>query len=97
MLFYVGWQPRAGQGPKEGEAGLEVFSRWEPPQGFEIKGIWGRPDRGGFAVCEVASAEASYEATAPWAGTYLDYEIVPIVEIEKAVELLNKGIAFRNG
>ncbi len=45
----------------------------------------------------MTSAEVVYEATAPWSEAYLDYDIAPIVEIEMAVELLNKGIAFRNG
>lgn len=96
MLFYVGWKPRAGQGPAEGEAALEAFSRWKPPTGLEMKGMWVRPDGGGFCLCETASAEAVYEATAPWSGTLLDYDIAPIVEIDKGVELLSKAIAFRN-
>ena len=88
MLFYVGWKPRAGQGPEEGEAGLKVFARWKAPKGLEFKGMWGRAD---------ASAEVMFEATAPWAGAYLDYDIVPIVDIAKAVELFDKAIAFRKG
>ena len=97
MLFYVSWKQRAGQGPEEAEASLEVFSRWKAPAGLEFKGFYGRADGGGFALIECASAEVLFEATAPWAGTYLDYEIVPVVEIEKAVELLNKAVAFRKG
>ena len=97
MLFYCGWRARAGQGPKEAEAALEVFSRWEPTEGMEIKGMWARPDGGGFCLCEVTSAEVVFEATAPWSEAFLDYDIAPLVEIEKAVEILNKGIALRHG
>lgn len=97
MLFYVGWKPRPSQGPSEAEAGLEIFSRWQPPEGLEFKGMWGRSDGGGFCVCEASSAEVMFEATAPWAASYLDYDIVPIVDIEKAVEIQNKAIAFRQG
>ena len=97
MLFYVGWKPRAGQGPTEGEAGLEVFSRWEAPEGLEFKGMWARADGGGFCICEASSSEVAFEATAPWSGVYLDYDIVPIVDMEQAVEIQNKAIAFRNG
>jgi hypothetical protein len=39
VLFYVSWKNRAGQDPEGLEAGLEVFSRWEPPAGFECKGM----------------------------------------------------------
>ena len=63
---------------------------------MEFKGFYAA-DGGGFCLCEATSAEAIFEATAPWAGVYVDYEIAPIVEIQKAVELLNKGIAFRKG
>lgn len=96
MLFYVGWKARAGQGPKEAEAALQVFSRWQPPAGMEMKGMWARPDGGGFCLCEAASAEVVFEGTAPWSETYLDYDVVPIVEMEKAVELMKQAMAFRN-
>ncbi len=97
MLFLVSWKQRAGQGPNESEAGWEMYSRWEAPEGMEFKGFYGRADGGGFCLCETDSAEALYEASAPWAGVYLDYEIVPIVEMEKAAELSMKAAAFRKG
>jgi hypothetical protein len=97
MLFYVGWTTRSGQGAETADKGLEVFSRWKPPQGLEFKGMWARADGGGFCVCEASSAEVIFEATAPWAGSLLDYEISPIVEIQKGVELQMKAIAFRKG
>jgi Domain of unknown function (DUF3303) len=97
MLFYVGWKARASQGPKDSEAALEIFSRWQPPAGMEMKGMWARPDGGGFGLCETTSAEVVFEGTAPWSDAYLDYEIVPIVEMEKAVELMKKAISFRHG
>jgi hypothetical protein len=97
MLFYVGWKARAGQGPEASEKSLEVFARWKPPQGLEFKGMWGRADGGGFCVCEAASAEAIFEATAPWSGAFLDYDIAPIVPMEKAAELQMKAQVFRKG
>jgi hypothetical protein len=97
MLMYVEWKPRAGNGPKESEAALETFTRWSPPAGMEIKGMWARADGGGFCLCEVDSAEAALEATGPWVDAYLDYYMAPVVEIEKAVEVMQKAIAFRNG
>ncbi len=97
MLFCVSWNPRAGQAGPESEAALEMFTRWTPPAGMDIKAMYARVDGGGFCVCEVSSAEVVFSATAPWAGVYLDYEVVPIVEIDKAVGLLQEAIAFRNG
>ena len=59
--------------------------------------FYARADRGGIAVVEVDSADTIFEATAPWAGVYNDYEVVPVIEIERAVELLNTAVAFRDG
>jgi len=95
MLFYIGWKVRLGEGEKALQAAWELFSRWTPPEGIEFKGMWQRPDGGGFGICEVSSAEALYEATAPWSGAYLDYDIVPIVEIAKAGEIAKNAAAFR--
>ncbi|MFC1661776.1 DUF3303 domain-containing protein [Gemmatimonadota bacterium] len=97
MLFYVGWKIREGQGADELEASWDLFSRWEAPDGLEFKGMWSRADGGGFCVCEASSAEVLYEATAPWAGAYLDYEFAPIVEMEKGHALSAKAAAFRKG
>ena len=97
MLFYIRWKGRVGQGPEALDAAWALFSRWEAPEGLEFKGMWQRPDGGGFGICEVASAEVLYEATAPWSEAYLDYEVVPIVEIEKAHEIAVKASAFRHG
>jgi hypothetical protein len=43
--------------------------------------MWQRPDGGGFGLCEVASAEALYEATAPWSESYL----LAATEVSRAV------------
>jgi hypothetical protein len=95
MLFYVGWKPRAGQGPETVEKGLEALSSWRPREGFEFKGMWVRADGGGFCVCEVASAEVLYEFNAPWSGA--NYEMCPIVDVAKALEIQQKAIAYRKG
>jgi len=98
MLLLVSWKPFPGNTPADREKGLEIFSRWSPPAGMDIKAMYSRADNGGgFCIVETETAEAAYTATAPWAGSYLEYDIVPIVDIEKAVEICNAAIAFRNG
>jgi hypothetical protein len=97
MLFLITWKPRAYGGTAEQEESLQVFSRWQPPAGVQFQGMWSRPDGGGFGIAEVQSAEALLEATAPWAGVYLDFEASPIVEIQRGVELTQTGIRFRKG
>ena len=96
-MLYVGWN-REGHGPEEGEKSFELFTRWKPPQALQMKGMWARArTSGGFCICEASSAEVVFEACAPWADVLLDYDIIPIVEVDKAVELLKKAIAFRKG
>lgn len=97
MLFFISWKPRAAGGAAEQEAGLEVFGRWQPPAGVKFQGMWTRADGGGFGIADVQSSEALLEAMAPWAGTYLDFESCPIVEIQRGIEIVQTGIRFRKG
>src|SRR4029079_7272419 len=97
LRFVVRATSREGQRPEEGDKSLELFTRWKPPQALQMNGMWARADGGGFCICEASSAEVVFEACAPWADVLLDYDIIPIVEVEKAVELLKKAIAFRKG
>jgi hypothetical protein len=97
MLFFIGWKERPGGGVAEQEQGLEVFNRWQPPVGVEFKGMWARADGAGFGIAEVQSAEALLEAMGPWAGTILDFETCPIVEMDKAMPLFQKSMQFRRG
>jgi hypothetical protein len=96
MLFYVGWKVGVGLGREALEASWALFERWEVPDGVELKGMWQRADGGGFGVWEAQSSEAIYEATAPWAEAYLDVDVAPIVEINKAFEISNEAKAIRD-
>jgi len=53
------------------------------------------PDGRGFVITEIKTAEAAYEGVAPWSGVLLDYDVVPVIEVDKAIGLLQKAIAFR--
>jgi hypothetical protein len=65
MLFFIGWKPRLAGGTVEQEKGLEVFGRWQPPEGVEFQSMWSRADGGGFGIAEVQSSEALLEAMRP--------------------------------
>ena len=52
-------------------------------------------DSTGFALIEAESAEALMEGTAVWAGVLLDYDVIPVVPVETAVEIFQKAIAYR--
>lgn len=95
MLFHTTWKYKSGYTEEDQKRVLGLWSKWQPPEGMEIKAFYVGVDGRGFLITEAQTAEAVYEAVAPWAGVLLDYEIVPIVEVGKAVELLQKTIAFR--
>lgn len=95
MLFHVTYTPRPGLTASEQKSSLEWWSRWTPPNGFDIKSFHVSPEGSGFLVAEVATAEALVAANAAWVGVIFDYRIVPVIPIEAAVPLLEAAIAFR--
>ena len=95
MLFMQIYKPKAGFTHEDQKKALKLWENWSPPEGMEIKSFYTSPDGRGFLLIESSSAEAAFEGMALWAGVYLDYEFVPVVEIEKAVPLLNKAISSR--
>ena len=95
MLFHTTFTPKPGYGHEDQKKALELWSRWTPPEGHEIKSFYMSSDGRGFIVTEITSAEAGFEAAAPWASVYLNYDTVPVVPIDEAIPILQKAIAFR--
>jgi hypothetical protein len=93
MLFYTTYKPKPGFGHEDQKQALELWSKWQPPAGIEIKAFYLSADARGFVISEAKTAEAIFESIAPWAGNLLDYEIVPIVEMDKALPPLQKAVA----
>ena len=95
MLFHSTYRPRAGLTHEEQKKVLDMWLKWNPPAGLEIKSFYLGPNAEGYIISEAETAEAMFEATAAWSGVYLDYNIVPVIEVEKGVPILQKTIAFR--
>jgi len=95
MLFHSTYKPRACSTHEDQKKILAIWSKFTPPEGFEIKAHYTSPEGGGFVIFEAATAEAIYEVNSLWSSVYLDYDIVPIIEVEKGVELMNKAVAIR--
>ena len=53
------------------------------------------PDGRGFLITEADDAAAVFEAVAPWSGVLLDYDIVPVIEVEQAVPIWKKVMEKR--
>lgn len=95
MLFHTTFKPKANYGHQEQKKTLELWSKWQPPQGFQIRAFYFAVDGRGFTIVEAQTAEAMLEVTALWARVYLDYEIVPIVDLDQALPRIQKAIAAR--
>ena len=95
MLFHMSFRPKTGYTHNDQKSVFKLWENFLPPEGYEIKSFYMGTDGRGFAIIESTTAEAMYEALAIWAGVYVDYDIIPVVEIDKAVELTNKAIAKR--
>jgi hypothetical protein len=95
MLFLIPYKGKPGRSEAEDKRVIDLFVKWKPPAGFTIKSHYGRADGGGFLIVDAESAIAIYESNATW-GAFLDFEVVPIVEIAEAVPVLQRVIAWRD-
>ena len=95
MLFHVTFHWKAGVTTEDQASTIKIFADWSPPDGFAIERFVVGADGTGFLIVSAESAEALYRTTSIWAGAYIDYEVVPVVEIEKSIEILSEGLAFR--
>jgi hypothetical protein len=97
MLFMTIMKAKAGSTHEDQKKILELWAKWAPPKGLELKSFYFAPDGRGFILAEADSVEAIIESQAPWSGVLIDYDVTPVVPVDKAVELLQKGIAIREG
>ncbi len=95
MLFHVTWEfiDTSEDGVRRS---LEVFSKWQPPEGAEFKGFYGFTDgTGGVALIEVDSAATLARTSAPWV-PWLRFTTTPIVPIEESSAIAGEAVAFRD-
>ena len=95
MLFMVSWEfidtSEAGE-----KASLELFSRWQPPEGADFQGFYGFADNsGGVAIVEVDSAATLARTTAPFV-PWLRFTARAIVPVEESASIAGEAIAFRD-
>jgi hypothetical protein len=96
MLFAVNWVNTNGATEERDKRTLKLFTNWKPPAGFDFKGFYDYVDgHGGVAIVEAASAEVMLEALVPWA-TFFEFNVRPIVSIEKSTPILEKVLAWRD-
>jgi len=99
MKYLVCWtQRRSGSSGEEEiseDRALKVFSKWAPHADLTIQAFLSRIDgRGGYVLLETDSADALLDGPAVF-GPWLDYDIIPVVDIQDAVVATEKGREFR--
>jgi hypothetical protein len=98
MKFIVQWTTRFGSEPKDNlkssESLLEAFGTWAPPNEWTISEFIARVDgRGGLLICETDDL-ASMSKTVAQYGAWLDYDVIPVVDIGDNVADLVAGNAW---
>jgi hypothetical protein len=73
----------------------QLFGRWQPPKGYEIKAHYVFADgTGGLTLVETGSEAAMYEAIVPWSA-FVEFRVAPLLEIEKSFPIATASIAWR--
>ena len=95
MLFHVTWQ-FTDTSEDDIRRNLQVFSKWQPPDGVQFQGFYGFADgTGGVAIVEADSGETLFETTAPWT-PWLRFTATPIIPIEQSTQIATKAMEFRD-
>jgi hypothetical protein len=92
MLFGIVYTPRNSSEASE-KRSLQLFTSWQPP--IDFKGHWALATGGGIAVAEADTAEAVFEAVAPWSA-FFDFQVTPAIPVEDAVPIFMKTNAWRD-
>jgi Domain of unknown function (DUF3303) len=99
MRYAMTWTNRLGGSGKENEEGvrraLELFSKWQPPDGTTFHQFVGRVDgEGGFAIVETDDATQLLTETLKFA-PFNVFQIHPVVDMNEWAQAAQGGIEFR--
>ena len=99
MKYVMAWTSRINSSGMENEKAvqraLQLFSKWQPPQGMKIHQFVGRIDsEGGFAVVETDHPTELLNSTNKFA-PYNVFQIYPVVDINEWAQQAQDGVEFR--
>ncbi|MEO8718563.1 MAG: DUF3303 family protein [Burkholderiales bacterium] len=95
MLFAVMYSYRESTSEVTIKRLNALFANWQPPKGYEIKVHYSFADgSGGLSLVETGSEAVMYEALVPWA-PFVEFRVVPAMEIEKAFPIGMAAVAWR--
>ena len=101
MKYVSSYQFRLNGSAEENEASLrrafELFGKFKPVEGLTIHHLVGRLDgNGGFSILEADDPLALADQTTKF-NTFADYQIYPVADLPDVIQLIQKGVAFRDG
>jgi hypothetical protein len=97
--YLMSWKTRAAgtaqQNHDDGKSILEAFAKWQIPADQNYKEFLSRVDgEGGFAVIETDNQAGLLDGVSKFL-TWLEFDIVPVVDIMDAVSVLSAGADYR--
>jgi hypothetical protein len=100
MKYLVSFTSRQGGSPTDIEAaekrGMDVFSKWTPPEGVTFHQFLSRIDaRGGYAVVEADDPTLVAEGPAKFA-PWFDFQVTPVLDMTQAIAIGQEAIDFRD-
>ncbi len=97
--YVVSWRFRLGGTAQENHEDtkrlLDTFAKWAPPSDQDFQQFLGRIDgQGGFAVVETDNPASLGQGPGIF-GPWLEYEVVPVLDIMDSVGITTAGSEFR--
>ena len=98
MDLLVSWKNRPGASTEENEAsakrGLQLFSKWSPPEGAVFKQFLTRLDGdGGYALVSADDPKLILDSSVKF-GPMFEFSVVPVMDIMEAVPVFNEAIEW---
>jgi hypothetical protein len=97
VKLLVSWTTRSGGGDNEAAAkrGLELFSKWSPPESVTFHAFVLRLDgNGGFALVEGDDPASLSEAAAKF-GPYFEFHAHPVADVNDIVAVVSDAVTWR--
>jgi hypothetical protein len=97
--YLMSWKTRTGgsaqQNHDDGKSVLAAFAKWQTPADQTWSEFLSRIDgEGGFAVIETNNQAGLLDGVSKFV-TWLEFEIIPVVDIMDGVTVLAAGAEFR--
>ena len=73
---------------------MELFYKWQPPEGVTFHQFVGRLDEGAFAVVETDNPNDILDASAKFAPLKV-FTVYPVVDMTEWPQKLQEGVEFR--